>query len=130
VPFEVHSGGVRFWEALLAKPERACVFDQCMVAINHLSSAIVHGYPWRVCDAVVDVAGGMGGLLAELLAHVPAIKQGVLFDLPAQIQAADKVRACVGWCVRCVCVCVWVRELPVAWLSGQRTHGQARTCTG
>lgn len=63
-----------------------------MLAVSNIGGgAVVRGYPWRQFEAVIDVAGGLGGFMAQLLSAVPSIRHGVVLDQPAQIKAARKV---------------------------------------
>jgi hypothetical protein len=63
-----------------------------MLAVNHFGgSAVVHTYPWGQYDCVVDVAGGVGAFLAELLATHSGLRQGVVLDLPSNINRTQQV---------------------------------------
>jgi 2,7-dihydroxy-5-methyl-1-naphthoate 7-O-methyltransferase len=78
--------GLPFWEDLDAHPEIAESFDS-------LIGQMGHGVPspdfqvtggWEKVRTVVDVGGGTGGLLAEILRQLPHI-QGTLVDLPRTV---------------------------------------------
>jgi hypothetical protein len=64
-----------------------------MVAVNHYGgSAVVNTYPWGHFDCVVDVAGGVGGFMADVMRKVPGLSKGVVFDLASNINRAKEVR--------------------------------------
>lgn len=65
-----------------------------MVTANHFAGTVVaHSYPWERFDCVTDVAGGVGGLLLDVLQLSAPGKptKGVLFDLPSNIHRAKQV---------------------------------------
>lgn len=70
-----------------------------MVAVNHYGGgAVVNTYPWGHYDCVVDVAGGVGGFMADVMRKVPGLSKGVVFDLASNINRAKEVRrAGVAW---------------------------------
>lgn len=93
-PYKLHSGGEGFWDTLKSNPQAAARFDQAMVQDNHFGgSAVVNTVAWGQYSRVIDVAGGVGGFMAELMHRVPGLKQGVVFDLPGNIDRAKKVGA-------------------------------------
>ena len=75
------------WQYYETHPELGAVFDEAMtdfsLLINH---AIVSAYDFSSVSTVVDVAGGHGSLLNDILMASPQIERGVLFDLPTVIQ--------------------------------------------
>lgn len=86
--------GRPFWEDLEANPEVAETFDDLM--------GPGHGVPdpnvlldggWESVHTVVDVGGGTGSLLAEILRAHPTVR-GTLVDLPATVaRSADTFQA-------------------------------------
>ncbi|WIA36480.1 hypothetical protein OEZ86_007780 [Tetradesmus obliquus] len=89
VPFELWSGGQTFWQHLEANPRYAATFDAGMHEVNHFGgTAVAVNYPWSKFDCVVDVAGGVGGFLADIMSSNGKL-QGVLFDQPGQIARAE-----------------------------------------
>jgi hypothetical protein len=91
IPFELWSGGQIFWQHLQANPRHEATFDAAMHEVNQFGgTAVAVNYPWSKFDCVVDVAGGVGGFLADILGRHPQLR-GVLFDQPAQIQRAQAV---------------------------------------
>jgi hypothetical protein len=95
IPHNLHTGGQDYWTWTFSDPARAARFDHAMVAVNHFGgSAVVNTYPWGQYDCVVDVAGGVGGFMADLLATHTGLKQGLVLDLPSNISRAQQVGKC------------------------------------
>ena len=81
-----HPGGL--WSYFQAFPEHGRVFDAAMAAkAGAQVAAIVGVYDFARFGTVVDVGGGGGHLLRAILARNPGMS-GVLFDLPAVVEAA------------------------------------------
>jgi hypothetical protein len=78
-----------FFAYLGAHPEEARVFDHAMTAKAGADvAAILDAYDFRPFRTIVDVGGGRGHLLHAVLDAVPTAT-GVLFDLPAVIDAVE-----------------------------------------
>jgi hypothetical protein len=81
--------GLPFWEDLDAHPEIAAEFDQLIGAMGHgtpdADFEIAGG--WDAVRWVVDVGGGTGLMLAELLKLRPQLR-GTLVDLPRTVARA------------------------------------------
>lgn len=120
VPYHLHTGVQGFWEWLNRDHDRAARFDMAMLAVNHFGgSAVVNTYSWGQFDCVVDVAGGVGGFMADLMTKVPQLKHGVVFDLAQNIQRAKKV------CVSVMCASTW--RQPLCWSRhGCRWHSSCQ----
>ena len=94
IPFQKTFGNLTMWEflALPANEPIKNVFDKTMVGLtlNRLQP-IISAYPWQqhANANVVDVGGGLGHLLAELLQENPTFK-GVVFDLPETISSSKQ----------------------------------------
>lgn len=82
--------GLPFWEDLAAHPEIGAEFDALMGLAGH-------GMPdydielsdgWDGIDSIVDVGGGTGAMLVNLLSRHPGLR-GTLLDLPATVARAD-----------------------------------------
>jgi 2,7-dihydroxy-5-methyl-1-naphthoate 7-O-methyltransferase len=82
--------GRPFWEDLDAHPELAASFDALMGPTGHGTPdpdiSLVDG--WDAVRTVVDVGGGTGAMLAEILRARPAVR-GTLVDLPRTVARAD-----------------------------------------
>jgi hypothetical protein len=89
--------GLPFWDDLAAHPEVAAGFDALMGPAGHgtpdADLAITGG--WATVRTVVDVGGGTGALLAELLRAHPGL-HGTLLDLPATVARAGAVFHAAG----------------------------------
>lgn len=93
--------GVPFWEDLDAHPHISAGFDA-------LIGPAGHGIPdadlpltggWESVRTVVDVGGGTGAMLAELLRAQPHLR-GTLIDLPRTVARAAQTFAAAGVAAR------------------------------
>jgi SAM-dependent methyltransferase len=85
--FDKVFGKPRF-DWLADHPDEAALFQRAMIALNQGSNeAIAEAYDFGPFSRVVDVGGGHGQLLSEILARNPHLS-GVLFDLASGIQLA------------------------------------------
>jgi len=89
--------GLPFWEDLAAHPEVAASFDELMGVAGH-------GTPdpdfdlaggWEDVRTVVDVGGGTGAMLAEILRARPTLR-GTLVDLPGTVARAGETFETAG----------------------------------
>ena len=89
--------GLPFWEDLEAHPDIAASFDALMGPPGHGTpdpEVLVTG-GWEEVKTVVDVGGGTGALLAEILRTRPAI-HGTLVDLPRTVARAEALLRAAG----------------------------------
>jgi SAM-dependent methyltransferase len=89
--------GRPFWEDLRAHPDIAASFDALMGPPGHGTpdpEVLVRG-DWGSVGTVVDVGGGTGSLLAEILRARPAVR-GTLVDLPTTVARAAEVFQAAG----------------------------------
>ena len=78
-----------FWAYLQDHPDEAQIFGQAMTAKAAADTAAILGaYDFSRCATIADIGGGRGHLLRAVLDSVPSA-EGVLFDLPAVIDAVD-----------------------------------------
>jgi SAM-dependent methyltransferase len=89
--------GKPFWEDLTEHPEVGADFDALMSYTGHgtpdASLELAEG--WDGVHTVVDVGGGSGAMLAELLRVRPTLR-GVLVDLPATVARAGATFEAAG----------------------------------
>lgn len=78
-PFD-HVHGAPFFEYLQGHPARAEVFDLGMAAFSDSENApIAAAYDFSAYSRVMDVGGGHGGFLVEVLKNHPTV-HGILYD--------------------------------------------------
>jgi len=89
--------GRGFWEDLDTHPEIAEKFDELMGPGHGVPDAEVLLNPadWATVRTVVDVGGGTGSLLAEVLRAHPLV-HGTLVDLPRTVKRAAAVFEAAG----------------------------------
>lgn len=91
--------GRSFWEDLDADPRRVASFAH-MMASNVADSGITEALDWSAVRTVVDVGGGSGTLISQLLTAHPHL-HGTIVDLPATVQHASGALAERGLADRC-----------------------------
>jgi hypothetical protein len=90
--------GAGFWEDLDAHPEIAVSFDELMGPAGHGPpdpNVLIDPADWESIRTVVDVGGGTGSLLAEILRMRPAVR-GTLVDLPRPVAKSGEVFRAAG----------------------------------
>jgi hypothetical protein len=89
--------GLPFWEDLDAHPDVGASFDALMGPAGHGTPEpefpITGG--WGAVRSVVDVGGGTGAMLAELLRRRPEI-HGTLVDFPRTVARSDETFRAAG----------------------------------
>jgi O-methyltransferase domain len=83
--------GSDFWSWLAAHPEERARFDVAMEQGKDQRVERLDGVKWRDGDTVVDVGGGNGSLLVQLLRRQPGLR-GVVFDLPETARDEEFLR--------------------------------------
>jgi hypothetical protein len=80
--------GTDAWSYRRQHPEEQAVFDRAMTG-NSLSHAraVIEAYDFKPFSRIVDIGGGQGLLLREILLACPA-SRGVLFDQPQVVGSA------------------------------------------
>jgi len=89
--------GLPFWEDLDAHPEIAASFDALIGPVGHSAPTpefqITGG--WTPVRTVVDVGGGTGALLAEILRARPELR-GTLVDFPRTVARSGEIFQAAG----------------------------------
>jgi len=89
--------GLPFWEDLAAHPDVAADFDALMGPAGHgtpdVTFEVLGG--WDPVRTVVDVGGGTGAMLAEILRSRPWVR-GTLVDLPGTVARATATFTAAG----------------------------------
>ena len=73
--------GDEFWPWLGARADERAVFDRAMAGERWRKAERLAELEWREDEVVVDVGGGNGALLLDLLRRRPELR-GIVFDLP------------------------------------------------
>jgi len=77
--------GTDFWSWLAAHPVERAAFDRAMEQGKDRRATRLAAVEWRGDETVVDVGGGNGSLLVELLRRRPGLR-GIVFDLPETVR--------------------------------------------
>ncbi|MFZ0850291.1 MAG: methyltransferase [Hyphomicrobiaceae bacterium] len=93
--------GTGIWDWRSEKPEERAIFDAAMTGLSRMAAhAVADAYDFSDSTCVVDVGGGQGALLAEILSRHAQLK-GILFDLPSVVAGARPVLEEAGVADRC-----------------------------
>ncbi|MFF0529725.1 methyltransferase [Nocardia amikacinitolerans] len=93
--------GMPFFDYVQTDRELGELFDNAMTSISTLAlEPLLAAYDFGRYDTVVDIGGGHGSLLAEILRRAPRTR-GVLFDLPEVVADAAPYLAERGVTDRC-----------------------------
>jgi hypothetical protein len=98
--------GRAFWDDLEAHPDIAASFDELMGVAGHGvpdPEVLVDPSFWASVKTVVDVGGGTGALLAEVLRAHPQAR-GTLVDFPRTVARSPEVFAAAGVAERATAV--------------------------
>jgi hypothetical protein len=96
-----HAHGKGVWDYRAEHPEESAIFDRAMGAFSRgVAKAVLAAYDFSPFAVIMDVGGGRGALLAEILAANPA-SRGILFDQPHVVASAGPVLAAAGVGERC-----------------------------
>jgi O-methyltransferase domain len=95
------AGGKRIFEYLASDPQRTHLFNGVMTSFSVLHmTGLLESYDFSYARRIVDVGGGHGKNLLEILKHNPRA-QGVLFDLPHAFEGGKNAVAEAGLADRC-----------------------------
>jgi hypothetical protein len=78
--------GRPWWDDLAAHPALGAEFDELMGVVGHGTPDVDFPIDWNGIETVVDVGGGTGALLTELLEHRDV--KATLVDLPGTVERA------------------------------------------
>ncbi|MFE9580293.1 methyltransferase [Nocardia sp. NPDC006044] len=93
--------GMSFFEHARADRGLGTLFDNAMTSIGSLGLApLLAAYDFAQFETLVDVAGGEGTMLAEILCRAPRSK-GILFELPEVAESASSRLGELGLAGRC-----------------------------
>ncbi|GAB3691235.1 methyltransferase [Saccharopolyspora tripterygii] len=93
--------GKPFFDLMSERPDEAARFNRMMVATNcGEASAVAGAYDFSAFERLVDVGGGIGTVLLEVLREHPRLR-GVLLDLPGVTEQARRTIAEAGLSARC-----------------------------
>ncbi len=99
------AGGKAGYAHLEADAGAARLFNRAMAGLTRrIGQCIARDLDWRGVRQVIDVGGGYGELLAEILAAQRSVR-GILFDLPHATRDAAAYLAERGLAQRCAVVC-------------------------
>lgn len=89
-----HVFGMPPFEYMACHPEEAEIFDRAMAAGRHFFAAVPTAVDFAGVEIVVDLGGGLGELLAQILLAQPHLR-GVLVEFP---HVLDRARAHLRSC--------------------------------
>lgn len=92
--------GVDWWTWLGRNPELGATFNRAMQAGAQERIDLITGLPWQEGETVVDVGGGNGTLVIELLERHSELS-GIVFDLPEVAAEAEARVNATGLHDRC-----------------------------
>jgi hypothetical protein len=72
----------------------ACSNGAMTSCSGHDGAAVVAAYDFAGMTTIVDLGGGQGASLVEILKTYPQMR-GILFDLPAVVESAPRGPTCV-----------------------------------
>ncbi|MGO4616380.1 methyltransferase [Nocardia sp. 2YAB30] len=93
--------GMPFFDYVQSDRELGELFDRAMTSISTLAmEPLFAAYDFGRYETIVDVGGGEGTLLTEILRRAPR-SRGILFDLPEVVESAPARLAELGLADRC-----------------------------
>jgi orsellinic acid C2-O-methyltransferase len=96
-----HLFGMRSFEHASLHPDRAAIFDAYMADLTRASTvAILASHDFSAYRSIVDVGGGNGALLSEILVAAPAAECSI-FDTPSGVAGAMRRLEQAGVARRC-----------------------------
>jgi len=93
--------GTPAFQYMVEHPERHSIYDSAMGGYGRAEGeAMLDAYDFSAFQTVMDVGGGSGMLMTDILKRYPAL-EGVLFDLPPVVDRARSSIADAGLLDRC-----------------------------
>ncbi|WP_028479616.1 methyltransferase [Nocardia sp. CNY236] len=93
--------GMPLFDYLQRDREFGELFDRAMASMDTLAlKPLLAAYDFGRYETIVDVAGGTGTVLTEILRHTPE-SRGILFDLPDVVRSAPRRIEELGLTDRC-----------------------------
>lgn len=92
--------GAPFWQHLSIDPAMGASFDATMTAGAEFVADDVSAHNWCGAEHIVDVGGGTGALLAEILQQHPSMR-ATLVDLPETVERGRAHLSAAGVAERC-----------------------------
>lgn len=100
IAFDNHFG-MNVWQYFETDKEKAENFNKWMANSSEaVSQAIVETYDFSESQKIVDVGGGLGGMISAILKTNPHLT-GVLFDAPSVVEKAREFLTNAGVSERC-----------------------------
>jgi 2,7-dihydroxy-5-methyl-1-naphthoate 7-O-methyltransferase len=90
--------GREFWDDLETNPKIAADFDRLIGPEGHGipdANVLLHPDDWKTVRTVVDLGGGTGALLAEILRAHPQV-HGILVDVPRVVASSAEIFETAG----------------------------------
>jgi ubiquinone/menaquinone biosynthesis C-methylase UbiE len=95
------AGGRDLFKWLQSDPERTKLFNSVMNSFSILHiTGLMEAYDFSPAKKIVDVGGGHGKIISEVLRKNPSMR-GVLFDLPHAFEGGKKAIMQAGLAARC-----------------------------
>jgi len=96
-----HVFGAPVFDYLATRPDVAAIMNEAMTSLSLAEArAVATAYDYRNIRTLVDVGGGHGLLLAEVLRANPGLR-GILFELPHALDGARALLENAGVSARC-----------------------------
>ena len=100
IAFDDHFG-MDIWQYFQKDPEKAENFNRYMAASSeHLNQAISSEYDFSPYKKLIDVGGGIGGMISAILEKNPDLN-GAIYDAPTVVEQAKGFLASKGLSDRC-----------------------------
>jgi SAM-dependent methyltransferase len=93
--------GMRFYDYLASHPAVGAPFDRTKAsAVRYRHQPVVDAYDFGQFRTIVDVGGGNGALMVEIMTAYPQ-PTGIVFDVPRLAEGARKALDAAGLTARC-----------------------------